>query len=251
MHQILLSFPPPAHMPPVRFIRSCSSPLSPHVLKTLEERFAAPVLEAYAMTEASHQITSNPLPPAPHVPGSDGIPQGDVEVQILGVEDEVVAAGDEGEVCIRSPSVTAGSRSDSEANASTFTNNGFFRTSDYGKRDEDGYLYLTGRIEDFMNKGEEKISPMEIDHIIAEHQAVADVVSFAVDDEMYGQDVGVAVRLKDGENVSAEELQRWVRDKVAPHKVPKKVWFPAEIPKTAAGKVQRGLVAEKMAKEMA
>ena len=183
------------------------------------------MLEAYAMTEASHQITSNPLPPAPHVSGSVGIPQGNIELQILGVEGEEVAAGDEGEVCIRSPSVTAGYRSNPEANASAFTDNGLFRTGDYGKRDENGYLYLTGRIKEFINKGGEKISPVEIDHVIAGHHAVADVVSFAIDDDLYGQDVGVAIRLKDGENLSANELQKWARQKVAPHKVPKKVWF--------------------------
>ena len=230
MHQILLSFPQPAQMPPVRFIRSCSSPLSPQVLKTLEGRFAAPVLEAYAMTEASHQITSNPLPPASHVPGSVGIAQGDIEVRILGVEGEEVAAGDEGEVCIRSPSVTAGYRSNPEANASAFTGNGLFRTGDYGKLDKNGYLYLTGRIKEFINKGGEKISPVEIDNVIGGHQSVADVVSFAIADEMYGQDVGVAVRLKDGENMSAKELQKWVREKVAPHKVPKKVCVSERFP---------------------
>ncbi len=189
----------------------------------LEERFSAPVLEAYAMSEATHQITSNPLPPAPHLPGSVGIPHGDIEVQILDVRGEQVTAGAEGEVCIRSPSVTTGYRSNPEANASAFTADGFFRTGDYGKRDGKGYLYLTGRIKEFINKGGEKISPVEIDHVIAAHRAVAEVVSFAIDDAMYGQDVGAAVTLKDGEELSARELQKWMREKVAPLKVPKKV----------------------------
>lgn len=193
----------------------------------LEERFAAPVLEAYAMTEASHQITSNPLPPASHLPGSVGIPQGDVEIQVVGAEGSEVASGDEGEVCIRSPSVMAGYLSNPEANASAFTSDGFFRTGDYGKRDENGYLYLTGRIKEFINKGGEKISPVELDHVIAGHQAVADVVVFAIDDKMYGQDVGAAVRLKDGETMSAKDLQKWIREKVAPNKVPKKASSPA------------------------
>ncbi|MDI1490891.1 MAG: hypothetical protein OHK93_002096 [Ramalina farinacea] len=253
MHQILLSFAQPEPMPPVRFIRSCSSPLSPQVLKTLEEHFAAPVLEAYAMTEATHQITSNPLPPAPHVPGSVGVPHGNIEVRILEADGQDVATGNEGEICIRGPSVTAGYRSNSEANASAFftSDDGlpFFRTGDWGRRDQDGYLYLTGRIKEFINKGGEKISPVEIDHVIAAHPAVADVVTFTIEDDMYGQDIGAAVMLKDGERLSAKEVQRWVRDRVAPKKVPKKVWFPAEIPKTATGKVQRKLVAEKMIKE--
>ena len=194
---------------------------------TLEERFAAPVLEAYAMTEASHQITSNPLPPASHVPGSVGIPHGDIQIQIIGADGYEVAAGDEGEICICGPSVTAGYSSDPEANASAFFTGddglSFFRTGDWGRRDKNGYLYLTGRIKEFINKGGEKISPVEIDHVIAAHPAIADVVSFAIEDDMYGQDIGVAVRLKDGEDVSAREVQRLVRDKVAPNKVPKKV----------------------------
>lgn len=229
MHQILLSFAQPAQMPPVRFIRSCSSPLSPQLLKTLEERFAAPVLEAYAMTEASHQITSNPLPPAPHVPGSVGVPHGDIEIQICGANGQEVTAGDEGEVCIRGPSVTAGYRANPEANASAFFtgDNGlpFFRTGDWGRRDVNGYLCLTGRIKEFINKGGEKISPAEIGHVIAAHPAVADVVSFAIEDDLYGQDIGAAVRLKDAERLSAKEVQKWVREKVAPNKVPKKVVF--------------------------
>lgn len=193
---------------------------------TLEERFAAPVLEAYAMTEASHQITSNPLPPASHLPGSVGIPQGDIEIHIVGAEGGEVACGDEGEVCIGSPSVMTGYLSNPEANATAFTSDGFFRTGDYGKRDANGYLFLTGRIKEFINKGGEKISPVELDNVIAGHHAVADAVSFAIDDEMYGQDVGVAVIVKDGETMSAKDLQKWMREKVAPHKIPKRVSTP-------------------------
>ena len=125
--------------------------------------------------------------------------------------------------------MTAGYRANPEANASAFFTAGdglsFFRTGDWGRRDQNGYLYLTGRIKEFINKGGEKISPLEIDHVIAAHPAVADVVSFAIEDDMYGQDIGVAVRLKDGEIVRAKEVQKWVRDKVAPNKVPKKVIF--------------------------
>ena len=190
---------------------------------TLEKRFAAPVLEAYAMTEASHQITSNPLPPASHLPGSVGTPQGDIEIHIVGKEGGDVACGDEGEVCIRSPSVMTGYLSNPDANATAFTSDGFFRTGDYGKRDEKGYMFLTGRIKEFINKGGEKISPVELDNVIAGHPAVTDAVSFAIDDEMYGQDVGVAVIIEDGETMSAKDLQKWMREKVAPHKIPKKV----------------------------
>ncbi|KAL8766201.1 MAG: hypothetical protein Q9209_006966 [Squamulea sp. 1 TL-2023] len=226
MHKILLSFPPPETMPSIRFIRSCSSPLAPQTLEKLENKFNAPVLEAYAMTEASHQITTNPLPPAPHHPGSVGLPGGDIELRILTEQGESVEQGKEGEICIRSASVTAGYLSNPTANASSFTKDKFFRTGDNGKLDaENGYLYLTGRIKEFINKGGEKVSPVEVDNLIAGHAAVADVVAFAMEDEMYGQEVGAAVVLKEGEEegLTERELKKWVRERVAPLKVPKKV----------------------------
>lgn len=224
MHKILLSFQPPEKMPYVRFIRSCSSPLSPQTMETLEARFGTPVLEAYAMTEAAHQITSNPLPPAPRYPGSVGLESGDVEIQVLDEKEHAVDREKEGEVCIRSSSVTAGYLSNESANASSFTEEGFFRTGDYGKQDENGYLVLTGRMKEFINKGGEKVSPVELDNLISTHAAVADVVVFAIDDDMYGQEVGAAVVLREGEGLSARDLQKWVRGKVAPLKVPKKVY---------------------------
>ncbi|KAI4226133.1 MAG: hypothetical protein LQ349_006932 [Xanthoria aureola] len=251
MHKILLSFPLPSPMPTIRFIRSCSSPLAPQTLQSLEDKLKAPVLEAYAMTEASHQITSNPLPPAPHHAGSVGLPGGDIELRILSPNaEEAVPQGSEGEICIRSSSVTAGYLSNPAANASSFTADGhFFRTGDFGKLDQGGYLYLTGRIKEFINKGGEKISPVEIDHLIAGHELVKDVVAFAMADEVYGQELGVAVMLSEGAALGERELKKWVRERVAPLKVPKKIWFPTEIPKTATGKVQRAKVAEAMMRD--
>ncbi|KAL8687176.1 MAG: hypothetical protein Q9218_006576, partial [Villophora microphyllina] len=254
MHKILLSFPPPSTLPKVRFIRSCSSPLSPATLQELEERFKCPVLEAYAMTEAAHQITSNPLPPAMHYAGSVGVPGEGVEIRILATDSEgVVEPGAEGEICIRSPSITPGYLSNPAANASSFTpKERFFRTGDFGKLDQDGYLYLTGRIKEFINKGGEKISPVEVDNVIARHPNVQDVVCFAMEDEMYGEDVGCAVVLRedggDTGKLRERDLQKWVRGKVAPLKVPKKIWFVETIAKTATGKVQRRMVAEAMLK---
>ncbi|KAL8807179.1 MAG: hypothetical protein Q9182_000861 [Xanthomendoza sp. 2 TL-2023] len=218
MHKILLAFPPPPTIPPIRFIRSCSSPLSPQTLQTLESTFHAPVLEAYAMTEASHQITTNPLPPLPHHPGSVGLPGGDIQLLIIDANNTPVPRGEEGEICISSASITTGYLSNPDANSSSFLSLGtpprtFFRTGDHGRLDrESGSLYLTGRIKEFINKGGEKISPVEIDNLIATHPAVADVVAFAMEDEMYGQEI----------------------------------YFPASIPKTATGKVQRAKVAEAM-----
>lgn len=222
IHQILLKNPPPATKPNIRFIRSCSSPLSPTTFQQLEEAYNAPVLEAYAMTEAAHQMTSNPLPSAKRIPGSVGIGQG-VEVEILDAEGAGVPQGSEGEICIRGENVTKGYLNNPSANASSFTKNGFFRTGDQGRKDAEGYIFITGRIKELINKGGEKISPIELDNVLARHPAVGEAVSFAIPDELYGQNVGVAVVLKTGKSVSAQELKDWVEDKLAKFKVPKSV----------------------------
>lgn len=248
IHQILLKNPPPNPKPNIRFIRSCSSPLSPKTFHELEKTFDAPVLEAYAMTEAAHQMTSNPLPPGKRQPGSVGIDQG-VEVKILDQEGNEVPQGTEAEICIRGENVTKGYLNNPEANKSSFTKGGFFRTGDQGKKDKDGYVIITGRIKELISKGGEKISPIELDNIIASHPKVSEAVSFGIADEMYGQDVGVAVVLKDGQKMSGDELKGWMAEKVAKFKLPKKVFFTDLMPKTATGKVQRRLVAEAMFKQ--
>lgn len=222
IHQILLKNPPPQSKPKIRFIRSCSSPLSPTTFHQLEEAYNAPVLEAYAMTEAAHQMTSNPLPPAKRMPGSVGIGQG-VEVKILDQDGNEVTQGAEGEICIRGENVTKGYLNNPEANKSSFTKDGFFRTGDQGKKDKDGYVIITGRIKELINKGGEKISPIELDNVLARHPAVSEAVSFAIPDEMYGQDVGVAIVLKSGQRLSENDLRKWVAEKLAKFKVPKKV----------------------------
>lgn len=221
IHQILLKNELPSPMPSMRFIRSCSSPLSPTVLSQLEKSFGAPVLEAYAMTEAAHQMTSNPLPPATHKPGSVGIPQG-VDVKIMDDEGEPLPQGKIGEVCIQGPNVTSGYMG--EGIASPFTKSGYFRTGDQGYLDEEGYLFLTGRIKELINKGGEKISPVEIDNLVTQHPSVAEAVSFAMDDDLYGQNVAIAVVLREGSDTSAEELMAWIGQRAAKFKIPKKVF---------------------------
>ncbi|KAI9828990.1 MAG: hypothetical protein M1832_000013 [Thelocarpon impressellum] len=248
IHQILLKSPPPNPKPYIRFIRSCSSPLSPSVFHQLEKAFDAPVLEAYAMTEAAHQMTSNPLPPARRQPGSIGIGQG-VEVKILDLEGNEVAQDSEGEICVRGENITPGYLNNPEANESSFTKDRFFRTGDQGKADAEGYIYITGRIKELINKGGEKISPIELDNVLAQHPAVEEIVSFAMADELYGQEVGVAVVLKGGKHLDEEELKKWVGARVARFKVPKKVFFAESMPKTATGKIQRRVVAETMLKQ--
>jgi acyl-CoA synthetase (AMP-forming)/AMP-acid ligase II len=222
IHQILLRHPPPSPKPSIRFIRSCSSPLSPKTFHELEKTFDAPVLEAYAMTEAAHQMTSNPLPPAKRQPGSVGVGTG-VEIKILDQDGNEMSQGAEGEVCIRGENVTKGYLNNPAANESSFTRGGFFRTGDQGKKDPDGYLIITGRIKELINKGGEKISPIELDNVISHHPHVAEAVSFALPDEIYGEDIGVAVVLKKKGSIDERTLREQIAPKVAKFKVPKKV----------------------------
>lgn len=176
------------------------------------------------MTEAAHQMTSNPLPPGKRQPGSVGIGQG-VEVKILDQEGNEVKQGAEAEICIRGENVTKGYLNNPEANKSSFTKDGFFRTGDQGKVDKDGYVFITGRIKELINKGGEKISPIELDNVLTRHPAVSEAVSFAIPDEMFGQEVGVAIVLKSGQKLGEDELKKWVADKLAKFKVPKKVLY--------------------------
>ncbi|KAI1502821.1 peroxisomal-coenzyme A synthetase [Biscogniauxia marginata] len=245
IHQILLKHPAPNPLPRIRFIRSCSSPLSPTVFHQLEEKFKAPVLEAYAMTEAAHQMTSNPLPPSKRKPGTVGLGQG-VEVKILNDAGDELPQGSEGEICIKGENVTSGYLNNPSANASSFAKGGFFRTGDQGKKDEDGYIIITGRIKELINKGGEKISPIELDNVLTRHPAVSEAVSFAIPDDLYGQDIGIAIVLKNGAKLGQDELRSWVSEKLAKFKTPKKIYFTEVMPKTATGKIQRRIVAEKM-----
>lgn len=223
IHQILLKTPPPDPKPKIRFIRSCSSALSPKTLHELEKVYGAPVLEAYAMTEAAHQMCSNPLPHrGKRKPGSVGIGQG-VEVRILDGDGRKVAYGTEAEICIRGENVTNGYLNNDKANEEAFTADGFFRTGDQGKQDQDGYVTITGRIKELINRGGEKISPIELDHILVTHPSVSEAVSFGIPSEMFGQEVGVAVVLKEGRPLTEREIVDFIGDKLASYKKPTRV----------------------------
>jgi len=227
----------------LRFIRSSSASLPPPVMKALEETFGCPVLESYGMTEATHQMASNPLPPAPRKPGSVGIAAGP-EVAIMDHDGKLLPRGTIGEIVIRGPNVTAGYLNNPKANAEAFTN-GWFRTGDQGIMDAEGYVSLTGRLKEIINRGGEKIAPREVDDVIMDHPAVAQVVTFGMPHEKLGEDVAAAVVLKEGQSVGEKELRDFVAGKLADFKVPKKILFLAEIPKGATGKLQRiGLAAK-------
>ncbi|KAJ1651333.1 hypothetical protein IWQ61_008079 [Dispira simplex] len=244
IHQILLRHPPPPRPHQLRFIRSCSSALAPAVHKQLEQTYKVPVVEAYAMTEAAHQMTSNPLPPRDRKAETVGFGQG-VEVAILTEAGESVPTGKNGEICVRGPNVTKGYLNNPSANASSFHQGGWFRTGDQGHFDQDGYLTIIGRIKELINRGGEKISPVEIDHVLLKHPQVADAVSFAVPDSIYGQVVHAAVIPKQtAGNLTEQDIQKFCLDSLAVFKIPKKVYIVKDFPRTATGKVQRRIVAQ-------
>jgi acyl-CoA synthetase (AMP-forming)/AMP-acid ligase II len=228
----------------LRFIRSSSASLPPSVFNELEQTFKAPVIEAYGMTEASHQMTSNPLPPSPRQPGTVGVPFG-LEVAIMDPAGELLPGGSIGEVVIRGPNVTAGYENNPTANAGSFTN-GWFRTGDQGMMDDNGYLTIKGRLKEIINRGGEKISPREVDEILLAHPTVAQAVTFAMPHPKLGEEVAAAVVLRQGAEASERELRDFVRERVANFKVPRKILIIAEIPKGATGKLQRIGLAEKL-----
>jgi acyl-CoA synthetase (AMP-forming)/AMP-acid ligase II len=193
---------------PLRFIRSSSSPLPPQVMAELERTFDVPVVESYGMTEAAHQMTSNPLPPRPRKPGSVGVAAGP-EVAIMAQEgDELLPTGQVGEIVIRGPNVTLGYANNPEANAKAFTR-GWFRTGDQGYMDGDGYFYITGRLKEIINRGGEKVAPRELDEALIDHPAVAQAIAFAVPHATLGQDVAAAVVLQEGALASEREIREF------------------------------------------
>ena len=227
----------------LRFLRSASAPLPPQVMSELEQVFHAPVIESYGMTEASHQIASNPLPPRVRRPGSVGV-VALTQVAILDEHGKQLPPLTPGEVVIRGPNVTRGYENNPAANARAFTN-GWFRTGDQGVLDEAGYLRLTGRLKELINRGGEKVSPLEVDEVLMDHPAVAQVVTFAMPHHHLGEEVAAAVVVRDGQTLTDRELREFASSRLADFKVPRKIVFVNEIPKGATGKLQRiGLAAK-------
>jgi acyl-CoA synthetase (AMP-forming)/AMP-acid ligase II len=221
--------------PQLRFLRSCSSALSPALMTQVEEHFGVPLVEAYGMTEASHQMSSNPLPPAERKPGSVGVRTG-TDIGILGTGGAFVSAGESGEVCVRGAGITPGYLANPDANAAAFFD-GWFRTGDVGSLDADGYLRLEGRIKEMVIRGGENISPYEVEAALLAHAGVREAACFGVPDEKYGEEVA-AVVVAHGE-LDVEELLAHCRERLAAFKAPKRVYVVDAIPKTATGELQR------------
>jgi acyl-CoA synthetase (AMP-forming)/AMP-acid ligase II len=248
LHQLLLARATPGAAKPagaerLRFIRSCSASLPPQVMHDLEAAFGAPVLEAYGMTEAAHQMASNPLPPSDRKPGSVG-PGTGVRISIMDDKGKHLAVGERGEIVIQGPNVIRGYENNPEANASSFTD-GWFRTGDQGVLDASGYLSLTGRLKELINRGGEKISPREIDEVLLAHPKIAEAVCFGMAHPTWGEEVAAAVVVR--EPVSDAELQAYCKEHLADFKRPKQIFVTETIPRTATGKIQRRLVAQAFA----
>jgi acyl-CoA synthetase (AMP-forming)/AMP-acid ligase II len=233
----------------LRLIRSCSSPLAPQLARDLELTFSAPVLEAYGMTEATHQIASNPLPPLPHKYGSVGMATGSNRISIVDEQGNILQPNSAGEICIQGENVITGYENNPKANQDGFLA-GWLRTGDLGYLDEDGYLFIQGRLKEIINRAGEKISPREIDEVLQQHPAVRQAAAFAVPHPSLGEDVGAAIVLHTGHTVSVQELRQFSSEHLADFKVPRLIVFVNEIPKGATGKVQRIGLAEILKSEL-
>jgi acyl-CoA synthetase (AMP-forming)/AMP-acid ligase II len=227
----------------LRLIRSSSASLRPALMAQLEKTFEAPVVEAYGMTEASHQMASNPLPPRPRKPGSVGVAAG-TKIAIMDAAGNLLAGGESGEIVVRGPNVTSGYVNNPEANAAAF-HHGWFRTGDQGALDEEGYLRINGRLKELINRGGEKVSPLEVDVVLLDHPAVQLALTFALPHESLGEEVAAAVVLREGASATERELRDFAGKRLAHYKVPHKIVFVSELPRGPTGKLQRiGLAAK-------
>ncbi|HEX5633186.1 MAG TPA: non-ribosomal peptide synthetase, partial [Gemmatimonadales bacterium] len=221
----------------LRFVRSVSAALPVELLERAEGALGVPVVEIYGMTETAGVIASNPLPPGKRKAGSVGVSAGP-EVSVVDGEGHPLPAGSRGEVVVRGPSVMSGYAGGGEANAGSW-HGAWLRTGDEGYLDGEGYLFLTGRMKEMINRGGEKVSPHEVDEVLRAHPAVAEAAAFALKHPVLGEEVGAAVVLKAGMPVEARELVEYARARLAYFKVPRVVKVVASLPRTAGGKLKR------------
>jgi acyl-CoA synthetase (AMP-forming)/AMP-acid ligase II len=229
----------PEHGGSLRFVRSASAPLAPDTMRKMEEVFGVPVLEAYGMTEAAHQMASNPLPPAARKAGSVGLATG-LEISIMDAAGNHLPGRERGEIVIKGPNVFHGYENNPAANAESFVD-GWFRTGDEGWKDEEGYVHISGRIKELINRAGEKIAPRHVDEVLGEHPAVAEAVTFAMPHPTLGEEVAAAVVLREGH--SDTDLLKFCRERLAHFECPKKIFVVDSIPRTATGKILRRAVA--------
>jgi len=243
MHRAILSLMeargPARETCSLRFVRSGSASLDASLADALERALHVPVIDGYGLSEAG-QVTSNR--PWARKPGSVGSSAGPM-IRIVDEGGNVLPAGSEGEVVLRGPAIMSGYLDDPEDNASTFRD-GWFRTGDLGRLDDDGYLFLTGRLKETINRGGETIGPWEIDAALAAHPAVARAVAFGIPHPTLGEDVAAAVVLNAGASASEFELRQFVAARLARFKVPSRIVLLERIPEGRSGKPSRSRLAE-------
>jgi len=250
IHRILLNRAsqeyPKSSAVPIRFIRSCSAPLDEELASATSATFRAPMISAYGMTESCHQLASNPLPVnGPNKTQSVGLPTG-VEIRIVGDSGREVLSGGVGEIWVRGATVTSGYLNNPEANAASFVD-GWYRSGDLGGKDEDGYIFLRGRLKEMINRGGEKIAPGDIDAVLLSHPKVLEAASFGEADTIYGERVEAAVILRPGMQVTESLLQDYCRTRLSAFEVPQRIHIVANFPRTAKGSTDRNALAAQFA----
>jgi acyl-CoA synthetase (AMP-forming)/AMP-acid ligase II len=223
---------------PFRFLRSASSAMPPQLIAELERTFNVPFVEAYGMTEACPPVSNNPLPPAKRKLGSAGPAVPGCEIGIMSDDLTLLPRGKTGEVVVKGPNVIERYENNPAADRVAFVD-GWFRTGDQGYLDDDGFLFITGRLKEIINRGGEKIAPREIDEVLCEHPAVSEAAAFAVPHVRLGEDVAAAVVLRPGMTATPQEIQAFAAGRLADFKVPRQVVIVPKIPSEATGKQKR------------
>ena len=231
----------------LRFIRSSSASLPSSTFKNLEKVFNTPVIESYGMTEAAHQMTTNLIPPKKRKINSVGVPIG-LKVKVLNQDNKFLDFGEEGEIVIKGKNVFKGYLGNAKANKESFFK-GWFRTGDLGYFDKEGYLFIAGRIKEIINRGGEKISPKEVDEVFMKHPQVSKAISFSIKHPKLGEDIALAVVIKDKKKCNTNELKNFVKNKLSRFKIPRNIYIVNEIPLGATGKIQRIGLAKKLGVE--
>jgi acyl-CoA synthetase (AMP-forming)/AMP-acid ligase II/acyl carrier protein len=233
-------------IPRLRFLRSASAPLPPILFQELEAVFGLPVIEAYGMTESAALICSNNLPPERRVPGSVGRSAGP-QVAVLDDDHRPLPHGRCGEVAIAGENVTSGYEDCVTGWVNSPTGERWFLSGDEGYLDEQGRLFLTGRLKEMINRGGDKVIPRRVDEALLLHPAVDQALAFAVPHPTLGEDLGAAVVLRAGAAVEEQELRQHAFSALAPHEVPSRILILEELPRGVTGKLQRIGLAERLA----
>ncbi|MBC8219523.1 MAG: AMP-binding protein [Proteobacteria bacterium] len=222
----------------VRFGRSASAALPPALHQAFEARFGLSIVETMGITETAAPMLSNPLAPELHKLGSPGIAYGN-EVRVADAEGKVASSGEESEVQVRGQNVMRGYLKNPEATRDAFTPDGWYRTGDLGKMDEDGFVFITGRLKELIIKGGENIAPREIDDVLYRHAGVLEAAAFPLPDEHYGQTVAAAIAPRPGEEVLESALRELCSAAMGGYRAPSRYYFLKELPKGPSGKIQR------------